>query len=96
MEVSNLFPLFVTGHHLQQAQMAMTLGGIASHQGSTSAETLTSPSSTLTKRERKRKSDHKSNVIVSGPPLNVNGHAMTRDERKAMTLGLPISVQVLS
>ena len=85
------------GHHLQHAQqMAMSLGGIGGvpHQGSSSAEALTSPSSNMTKRERKRKSENKGGNAIVHPPLNLNGHAMTRDERKAMTLGLPISVAV--
>jgi len=76
--------------------MAMSLGGIgAAHPGSGAAEPLAAAVSGLTKRERKRKNDSKSNVVVnSGATINSSGHPLTRDERKALALGLPISVQV--
>ena len=74
----------------------MSLGvGAAAHPGAVAAETLTSSVPGLSKRERKRKSDTKTNVVVNNSaPINSSGHPLTRDERKALALGLPISVQV--
>jgi hypothetical protein len=87
---------FISGHHLQHAQqMAMSLGGLGGPlQGSSSGETQSSPGSILSKRERKRKSDSKANLAAVSAAVNAAGHSMTRDERKAMALGLPITVQV--
>ena len=75
--------------------MAMSLGGIgAAHAGPGVAEPLAAAVSGLTKRERKRKTDSKSNVVVNSAPISSSGHPLSRDERKALALGLPISVQV--
>ena len=80
--------------------MAMSLGGIgATHPVTGSSEPLAAAAAPgLTKRERKRKSDAKANAAANsgGLPANAGGHSFTRDERKALALGLPITVQVSS
>jgi hypothetical protein len=61
--------------------------------GSSHTASAVVESATTSKRDRKRKSEAKSGAVVSAP-VSAAGHSLTRDERKAMTLGLPISVQV--
>ena len=75
--------------------MAMSLGGIgATHPVPGSTEPLAAAAPGLTKRERKRKSDAKANLAANNAAVNTGGHSLTRDERKALALGLPITVQV--
>jgi len=88
--------------HLQGAQMGGSVVGVPAHSMATSAGSSTvgiagpsGHSAAMSKRERKRKiaaaDAATAAAMAAGLPPGVNMSQMTRDERRALALSLPIS-----